>query len=249
MNKVFIDSDLHASETDDIHALIYAIIMHLQKRVDIIGISIGHPGGEMKLAEKVFKAFEKDGFPVHIPLYQGSRELFDGRALLISATTTTALESARCEEGALFCAWGSLSTFAQAVSLGIGPLYPLHAITSWNREQDQAAYNYIKSTYRKGTWIDNEKDFRRIYQGWPVAKNRAWVKHIASMMTPNVRRLWLDAAAKTNTGKDTFKGGDIPSLHWAIHYDGGPMKYITRRKKILDEFEEECESLFNRGES
>ncbi|TXH53447.1 MAG: hypothetical protein E6Q97_13220 [Desulfurellales bacterium] len=68
------------------------------------------------------------------------------------------------------------------------------------------------------------------------------------MMTPNVKRIWLDAAAKTNTGKDTFKGGDIPSLHWAIHYDGGPMKYITRRKKILDEFTEEVESLFGKGE-
>lgn len=243
MNKVFVDTDIHASETDDIHALIYALIMHLQKRVDIIGISIGHPGGDMRLAEKVFKAFEKDGFPVSIPLYQGAKKPFGAG---ISEQTVHALWGA-LHKGALFCAWGSLTTFAEASNF-LKKLTPLHAITSWNREQDKTAYSRIKERYSKEFWIDNERDFRRIYQGWPVAKNREWVKKIASMMTPNVKRLWLDAAAKTNTGKDTFKGGDIPSLHWAIHYDGGPMRYITRRKKILDEFTEEVESLFGKGE-
>jgi hypothetical protein len=242
VNKCWIDTDIHASETDDIHALIYALVMHLQKRVEIVGISIGWPRGEMKLAEKVFKAFEKDGFKVSIPLYQGAKKPYGAG---IPKQTIHALWYA-LHQGALFCAWGSLTTFAEASS-SLKKLTPLHAITSWNREQDKAAYSVIKAGYSR-FWIDNEKDFRRIYQGWPVAKNRAWVKKIASMMTPNVRRLWLDAAAKTNTGKDTFKGGDIPSLHWAIHYDGGPMKYVTRRKKILDEFTEEVESLFGKGE-
>ena len=243
VNKCWIDTDIHASETDDIHALIYAIVMHLQKRVDIVGISIGWPRGEERLAERVFRAFEKDGFPVSIPFYKGARKPFGSG---VDTSTIYALHSAK-DNGSLFCAWGSLSTFAEAVSPGTRFLVPLHAITSWNREQDQKAYDFIKNHCAKSSWIDNEKDFRRIYQGWPVAKNRAWVKKIASMMTPNVRRIWLDAAAKTNTGKDTFKGGDIPSLHWAIHYDGGPMKYVTRRKKILDEFTEECESLFQKG--
>jgi len=247
VNKAWVDTDIHESESDDTTALIYALVMHLRKRVEIVGISIGYPGGEMKLAEKVFKAFERDGFPVSTPLYQGAKKQFDGRALLLSPATTNALHLAK-DNGALFCAWGSLSTFAEAVSPGTRFLVPLHAITSWNREQDQKAYDFIKKHCAKSCWIDNEKDFRRIYQGWPVAKNRAWVKKIASMMTPNVKRIWLDAAAKTNTGRDTFKGGDIPSLHWAIHYDGGPMKYVTRRKKILDEFTEECESLFQKGE-
>ncbi len=246
MNKVWIDTDIHQSETDDIHALIYALVMHLQKRVDIVGISIGWPRGEMKLAEKVFKAFEKDGFPVAIPLYQGAKKPF-GRTNTTPSDTIAALHSAR-EAYVLFCAWGSLSTFAEATYGFPFILQPLHAITSWNREQDQNSYDYTKRVYPKTFWIDNERDFRRIYQGWPVAKNREWVKKIASMMTPNVRRLWLDAAAKTNTGKDNFKGGDIHSLHWAIHYDGGPMTYVTRRKKILDEFTEECEGLFGKGE-
>lgn len=238
-NKVFIDTDIHESESDDTTALIYAIIMHLRKRVDIVGISIGWPRGEMKLAEKVFKAFEKDGFNFSIPLYQGGRNL--------SLRTIRALQLANTED-TRFCAWGSLTTFAQFWKDAGERVVPLHAITSWNREQDQDAYNDIKKNYPKGSWIDNERDFRRIYIDWDKTKNRAWVKKIASMMTPNVRRLWLDAAAKTNTGKDTFKGGDIPSLHWAIHYDGGPMTYVTRRKKILDEFTEECEGLFGKGE-
>lgn len=231
-NKCWIDTDIHASETDDIHALIYAIVMHLQRRVFIIGISIGWPRGEERLADRVFRAFERDGFKVSIPLHKGARKPFGSG---IDSSTVHALWSA-LNEDVLFCAWGSLTTFAEASS-GVKILAPLHAITSWNREQDRDAYDFIKARYPKGSWIDNERDFRRIYQGWPVAKNRAWVKKIAAMMTPNVRRLWLDAAAKTNTGKDTFKGGDIPSLHWAIHYDGDPMKYVTYRKKILREFE------------
>lgn len=245
VNKVWVDTDIHESESDDTTALIYAIIMHLQKRVDIVGISIGYPGGEMKLAEKVFKAFERDGFAVNIPLYQGAKKPF--RQGKISISVVDAMKRAR-DSDALFCAWGSLTTLAEFTNSMPYMCWPLHAITAWNREQDKAAYNYIRANYPKGNWIDNERDFRRIYQGWPVAKNREWVKKVAAMMTPNVRRLWLDAAAKTNTGKDTFKGGDIPSLHWAIHYDGGPMRYITRRKKILDEFTEEVESLFGKGE-
>lgn len=242
MNKVWIDTDIHESESDDMTALIYALVMHLQKRVFIMGISIGWPRGEIKLAEKVFKAFEKDGFPVAIPLYQGASKPY---AAGMPVKTIYALWDAR-NVGSLFCAWGSLTTFAEA-SNTLNAFTPLHAITSWNREQDKTAYNRIAEWYPKEFWIDNEKDFRRIYIDWDKAKNRAWVKKIAAMMTPNVRRLWLDAAAKTNTGKDTFKGGDIPSLHWAIHYDGGPMRYITRRKKILDEFTEECEELFTKG--
>jgi hypothetical protein len=199
----------------------------------------------MRLAKKVFAAFNRDGYPVGIPLYRGARKPF-GRAKLDERTIRALLRAKK--DGANFCAWGSLTTYAEATRAGKAfavAFSPLHAITSWNREQDQDAYDYIKGAYRRDSWIDNERDFRRIYLNWDKAKNRAWIKKIAQILPKNVRKIWLDAAEKTNTGKGTWKGGDVPSMHWALHHqDGAPMKYVTRRKKILDEFEEAVTTLF-----
>lgn len=228
MNKVWIDTDLGGSDPDDYQAMIYALTMHISGAVKIIGISAGYPRGKVKEIERVLKAFKRDGFELKIPIYKGGNNL--------PLRTIRALQLAKTE-GALFCAWGALTTFADFLTQANDSATPLHAITSWNREQDQAAYDDIKSVYKNGSWIDNEKDFRRIYLGWDLKKNRAWVKKIAAILPRNVRRIWVKAANDVHPS-GTWKGGDVPSFHWAMHYElGDPMKYTTRRRLILGEFE------------
>jgi hypothetical protein len=244
--KIWIDTDIHASEPDDTQSFIHAVMAHLTRRVDIRGITIGCPRGDVKHIRRVLRAFEMDGFDVsdlQTRVHQGLVKP-NYTALTGNMARNALAAELDANEDTCVLLWGAATNMASYMQKAKRLRFPrCHAIGSWNREQDESAYNYVRSAYRvQGKlFIDNEKDFRNIYLGWDVEKNKAWVeKHIRPLR--RVGQLFWDVSRGVNVCQHCIKMGDTPTVQWAM--EGAPDKWKTNRVRILKDWLQMIEQLY-----
>jgi len=234
MNRVFITTDI-GCDADDQQSMIHALMLHQARRVEIVGIAIGYPCGDRFLVDRCLTAARRDGFAeawkLKQKVYQGAKRKGLGVASS-GAMQLIKLAMNGDERPLLVSVWGSATDLANAIreEPRIVPRIRAHVIASWNREQDPESHKFLKSV--KGLrWIDNERDFRRMYQGWPIAKNREFVKMIGKKCG-HLGALFADVSRNINTGKNSIKMGDTPSFQWAVEFQGS-MKWTTKRQSIL----------------
>jgi inosine-uridine nucleoside N-ribohydrolase len=240
--RIWIDTDIKMSEPDDMQSLIHAVMLHAAGRIEIAGITIGAPRGNIELVKKVLMAARKDGLSLGGLGRRVYRGITKPGSYLVTGAVQQMVEAVRADSEVRVLGWGSATNIAAMVRN-----YPdrpkVHLIASWNREQDPNAHKIVVEAYskNKNRLYVNETDFRRMYVGWPREANRKFVRKIRDNCG-HLGKLFYSISEGVNTGSHTIKMGDTPSVQWAI--EGAKSTFVTRRVQILNDWTTVMEELY-----
>ncbi len=169
--RVVVTTDLGGSDEDDnqsmVHFLLYADLF------DIEGIVSSPPRGSEAEIREVLDVYERDYTKL-----KSHSETYPEPDYLRSVTTSSAgkiVEAAGKDDSRPLwvLSWGAITRVSEALQQdpSIKSKLRVYFIGSWNKEQDQSSYNYIRDNHKDLWIIECNETFRGWYSGEGV---EAW---------------------------------------------------------------------------
>ena len=163
--RVVVTTDLGGSDEDDnqsmVHFLLYADLF------DIEGIVSSPPRGSEAEIREVLDVYEQDYAKL-----KSHSETYPEPDYLRSITTSSAgriVEAARRDDPRPLwvLSWGAITRVSEALQqdASIKSKLRVYFIGSWNKEQDQSSYNYIRDNHKDLWIIECNETFRGWYTG------------------------------------------------------------------------------------
>lgn len=230
IRNVWVTSDIGQGDPDDIQSMIH--LLQFSDQLKIRGITVGYPRGDVSVLERVLEAYGEDyrnnrGFDNHIKPWR--IDYFQGQQREADWSSNRAVRALVREshkdryswrEPLIILSWGACTDVVAAIENGLNRrnvfIYAVSGFTSldWNATQDPRSFERLVDAVRYRRILAGST-IRGIYFGWNLRRNRAFVRR---NVTPfgALGREFMRASRGINTGSDSIKMGDTPSVLWAL---------------------------------
>ena len=263
--RVLVSTDLGGADEDDmqslVHLLVYADVL------DIAGLVASPPGaGRAGHILDIIDAYARDHATLraHAARYPEPAELrrvtkqgaiesspAAGWSTPTEGSRWIVAQARRPDPRPLYLlVWGSITDVAQAVhdAPDIKDRLRIYFVSSWNRQQDQAAFAYLDTQHRDLWFIQAETTFRGWYMGGvqdgDLDNARFVATHVCGRGALGVLFCRLSPAlGQASTGR--IKMGDTPSLAYLLrgnpdepasdHWGGRFVRHPDRPRWWLDD--------------
>lgn len=226
MRRLLITTDAGGSDPDDLQSLIH-LFQHLNQ-VDLRGIIVGAPNGNIDKVKPLFKAYRRDynrfmlgkGFlspEILEAITVKGVEYGDEKWKPNQGAAKIIYEARATPDGEFLCVcvWGAATDIATAIYLApdIKPKLFIHLIGSWNTEKDKSSYDFLVKQKGLRIVIDHSS-FRGIYltgTGGGRFSNKGFVREFLEPRGELGQQFWR-VSRFINVGSYGIKMGDTPSL-------------------------------------